>query len=475
MRGSEIQRSVHPRADPTGAPSRGDFFKHEARIVLFALAGGFPAVLVAMILIWGGDYSAKVEWTLTVLILGCWIGFSAALRDRVVFPLQTISNMLAALREGDYSIRIRPGRVDDSVGAVALEVNTLGETLKRQRLDVVDATNLLRAVMQEIDVAVFAFDNENRLRLVNRAGERLLAQPSERLLGRVAGDLSLGQALEGSSARTINHAFPGGIGRWGVRRSTFREGGLPHHLLVMTDLSQALRDEERQAWQRLVRVLGHELNNSLTPIKSMAGSLSNLLSLEPLPDDWLPDTRRGLSIINARADSLVRFMSSYSRLARLPQPEINPVKLAPLMRRIAGLETRLKVGIETGPDLIIQADEAQLEQVLINLVRNAIDAALEVGGGVEIGWEERTNHVEIYVADEGPGLSDTGNLFVPFYTTKKGGSGIGLVLSRQIAEAHGGSLTLRNREPGPGCKATLRLPFNQGASQPWEETEVAAH
>ncbi len=460
MSAERIKLRDHEHSDPTRAPQLGHRFKHENRIAYLSLAGGLPAVAVAMGMLWLGGYSAKVQWTLGVLIFGAWIGFALLVRERVVFPLQTVSNMLAALREGDYSIRIRPGRRDDAVGEVAMEVNILGETLKSQRQEMVDATNLLRTVMREIDLAVFAFDENNELQLANRAAERLLAQPQDRLLGRTAQDLGLGGAFEGEAVRTIKHTFPGGIGRWGMRRSTFRESGMPHTLIVMADLSQALREEERQAWQRLVRVLGHELNNSLTPIKSMAGSLCMLLNMEPLPDDWLEDSRRGLTVINARAESLARFMSSYSRLARLPQPELRPMKIAPLIRRVAGLETRLRVDLMEGPDLVIKADEAQLEQLLINLVKNAVEAARETGGGVSVGWSQSDHHVDLFVEDDGPGLSDTANLFVPFYTTKKGGSGIGLALSRQIAEAHGGDLSLRNRETARGCRASLRLPLS---------------
>lgn len=438
---------------------------------MLALLSGLPAVGISFYFLWTGDFSPKIQWTLTVVILGFWGGLTSALRLRVIFPLQTISSMLASLREGDYSIRIRPGRRDDSVGGVALEVNVLGETLKRQRMEMVDATNLLRAVIAEIDVAVFAFDQNQELRLANRAGERLMAQPAERILTRSAVELGLADCLEGESTRTLKHTFPGGIGRWGMRRSSFREGGLPHTLIVMTDLSQALRDEERQAWQRLVRVLGHELNNSLTPIKSMAGSLSNLLKLDPLPDDWQEDVGKGLSVINTRSETLVRFISSYSRLARLPQPDLKPIPVAPLVERIIRLETRLAVSLDPGPEIVIPADGAQLEQLLINLVRNAVDAAQETSGRVEVGWEVGPGHIDILVWDEGPGISETSNLFVPFFTTKKGGSGIGLVLCRQIAEAHRGSLTLENRSPR-GCKACLRLPLDH---RPPKERDAGRH
>ncbi|MBI3471665.1 MAG: PAS domain-containing protein [Candidatus Solibacter usitatus] len=424
-----------------------------------ALAAGLPGSAAALILMWTGDYTPKVQWTLTVMIAAVWLGFAFGVKQRVVFPLQTLSNLLAALREGDYSIRGRRARYDDALGEVMVEVNALGTTLREQRLGALEATNLLRTVMAEIDVAIFAFDQERRLRLVNRAGERLLAQPFERLLGRAAGDLGLSECLEGEPVRTWQRAFPGGVGRWGLRRGAFREHGRPHHLLVLTDLSKALREEERQAWQRLLRVLGHELNNSLAPIRSIAGSLASLLARDPLPPDWQADMSSGLSVIAGRSESLSRFMDAYAKLARLPQPRFEPVEVDSWVRQAVSLDPRDKVKILPGPAVRIPGDRDQLDQLLINLLRNAIDAVEETGGTVTVGWRRNGPDLELWVDDEGPGLSGTANLFVPFFTTKPGGSGIGLVLSRQIAEAHGGSLTLENRREGRGCEAKLRLPL----------------
>jgi two-component system nitrogen regulation sensor histidine kinase NtrY len=317
---------------------------------------------------------------------------------------------------------------------------------------------LLRTIMAEIDVSVFTFDTDRRLRLVNRAGENLLGLPIDKLLGRRASDLNLEVVLEADQDAPLTLSFPGGAGRWGVRRSTFRERGLPHQLVVLTDLSKTLREEERNAWQRIVRVLGHEMNNSLAPIKSIAGSLETLLRRQPPPPDWQDDARSGLNVIATRAESLSRFMQAYARLARLPPPQKEPLNLEELVRRIANLETRLAVKVAKGGDLVIRADAAQLEQLLINIFHNAVDASLETGGGVTVGWREISDCVELYVQDEGQGIMNPTNLFVPFFTTKPGGSGIGLTLSRQIAEAHGGSLTLMNRRGRPGCEALLRLP-----------------
>jgi PAS domain S-box-containing protein len=436
---------------------------HDRRILLMALASALPGAAIALIFLWTGSYTPKVQWTLTVVIVTFCLGFAFALRERVVLPLQTLSNLLAALGEGDFSIRARGARGGDPLGEVMIEVNALVETLRHQRLDALEATTLLRKVMGEIDVAVFTFDEDHELKFVNRAGARLLGQPAERLLGRHATEIDLLDYLTGEAPRVINTAFPGGVGRWEVRRSQFRQGGRPHELLVLSDLSQPLREEERQAWQRLIRVIGHEMNNSLAPIKSIAGSLSTIIERDPPPPDWREDIQRGLGVIASRSESLSRFMSAYARLARLPAPKLARLEISDVVDRVVRLEEAHHIQVSAGPRLTIQGDSDQLEQLLINLVRNAVDAARETGGGVRVGWHRVPGSIpptmELWVEDEGPGLSNMGNLFVPFFTTKPGGSGIGLVLSRQIAEAHGGSLVLENREDRTGCRASLRIPL----------------
>ena len=441
---------------------RGGRLKFEKRVTVLALAAGFPAVCLCAFLLWYDNYSARVQWTADLFLAIFWLSIAFNLKQRIVRPLQTLSNILAAIREGDYSIRGRRAAMGDALGEVMLEVNDLGQTLREQRIGALEANALLRTVMAEIDVAVFAFDGEQRLQLVNRAGERLLAQPSTRLLGRTSSELGLAACFnreEGEGPHTMQMVFPGGFGRWDIRHSTFREGGAQHQLLVLTDLSQTLREEERTAWQRLLRVLGHELNNSLAPIKSVAGSLADLLTLQPRPTDWGDDMHRGLEVISSRADSLARFIESYSKLARLPQPRFEPLNIGSLVQRVVSLETRLPVNVVAGPDLVIKGDDVQLEQLLINLVRNAVDASMETKGNVGVGWTQSNGQVELWISDEGPGLASTANLFVPFFTTKAKGSGIGLVLSRQIAEAHGGTLTLENRSGKRGCEALLRLPI----------------
>jgi two-component system, NtrC family, nitrogen regulation sensor histidine kinase NtrY len=435
---------------------------HDRRVLLLALSAGLPGVITSLVLLASGDYALRTVWTFGGLVAGVWLIVALVLRQRVVRPLQTLSNMLAALREGDFSLRAREGDLDDALGLALLEINMLGDTLRSQRLGALEATSLLRAVMSEIDVAIFAFDEAGILRLSNRAGARLLGQPAERLAGRTADSLGLGSLLDGATLRVIDRAFPERGGRWEVRRTTFRQDGLPHQLLVVTDVTKSLREEELQAWQRLVRVLSHEINNSLAPIKSLAGSLRDVTDRAMSGSGDAADVNRGLGIIATRAESLSRFMSAYARLARLPPPRLAPVDVSSLVRRVAELDTRCRVLVRESPDLTINADRDQLEQALINLVRNAVDAAITTGGSVAVQWSVESDFLEIDVIDSGPGLSGSANLFVPFYTTKPDGSGIGLVLSRQIAEAHGGWLSLDNRSDGcTGALARLRLPLEQ--------------
>jgi two-component system nitrogen regulation sensor histidine kinase NtrY len=429
----------------------------EHRVIAVALAALAPLLLaIAWLLV---SESAATRITVALLAIGSFAILIAALRAQINYPLRTMANLISALREEDYSIRARGAGRRDGMGELTRELNLLTDTLRHRRFGEVEAAALVRSVLEHIDSAIFTFDERWRLRLVNRAGERLLGRPAEQLHGRTASELGVEAFLSGEDTRTTEVVLPGGHGRFRIRRTTFRQSGVPHVLLSMSDLSRALREEERQAWQRLLRVLSHELNNSLAPIRSIAGSLATILGREPLPDGWQDDAQQGLEVIDLRAAALTRFLQAYSEIARLPQPVPRPMDVGETVRRVAGLETRVAVAVEAGPDATIRADCDQIEQLLINLVRNAADAVLETGGRVTMSWSASPDSIEISVADEGAGISGTTNLFIPFFTTKPGGMGIGLTLARQIAEAHEGALTLSNRgEALTGAVAKLRLP-----------------
>ncbi|MBL9101967.1 MAG: PAS domain-containing sensor histidine kinase [Myxococcales bacterium] len=435
-------------------------------MVLLAGAAAVPALLVALVLLAVGEHSPKTRWTLGALLVLACVGGLTALHARVTRALQVVSALLGAMREEDFSLRGRTAAAavdDDALSGVMREINGLADTLREQRLGAFEADALLRTVMEEIDVAVLAFDAGGHLRLANRAAERLLTRDgAAHPIGRDAAALGLSACLEGEAPRTLLSLFQGDAGPWELRRTRFRQRGLSHTLIVLTDLRRALREEERLAWQRLVRVLGHEINNSLAPIQSIAEHLREQLRRPPAerPSDLEDDLARGLDVVTRRAGGLARFLAAYARLARLPRPSLAPVDVAAWVDRVVALERRLPIAVRPGDPATILADGDQLDQLLINLVRNAADAALAAGAGagVAVSWRLHGGTLELTVSDDGPGLADTANLFVPFFTTKPDGSGIGLVLSRQIAEAHGGSLGLANRDDGRrGCEARVRL------------------
>lgn len=427
---------------------------YEKRIVLTALLSVALVALTALLLAWAGDFSAKVRWTVVFVIAVAAVIAGYVLYEQLVFPLRTMSNLITALREEDYSLRARNAARDGAFGEVMVEVNALADLMESRKLEAVEAAALLRSVLAQIDAAIFAFDAEERLRLVNRAGERLLAIPRERLVGETAAKLGLSDLLADDAPTTIDRTFAGASGRWDLRRTSFRERGVPHRLLVLADITRALREEETEAWRRIVRVLGHELNNSLAPIKSIAVSLEQLVSRDQLPDDWRDDLASGMRVIGSRTEALTRFTRAYAQLARLPEPRKRDVRVDALVRRVTALERRVPISLD-GSEAHVQADEDQLEQLLINLVKNAAEAAR---AGVSVRWSVNGDGLTLIVEDDGPGVSGTTNLFVPFFTTKPGGTGVGLFLSRQIAEAHGGALTLADRANAPGAVATLRLP-----------------
>ncbi len=456
----ELRTTRRGTLPPGPLGRRWSRLEFDLQILLLSILAGLPAFLLAVHLLWNGEYGFSTRWLATAGLLILWAFLTALLRASLVRPIRTLSSVLVALREGEFSLRARvPRNLKGPLASAFQEANQLETVLHEQRLGAVEATALLRRVLEEIDVAVFAFDADEELRLLNRAAERLLGRPAREVLEKKAADLRLDELLAGPAPRTLVMHLPGGRGRWELKRTVIRQDGAPLKLVVLSDLARALREEERQAWKRIIRVLSHEINNSLAPITSIAGSLATLMRRDPPPADLDTELGAGLKVIAGRAESLGRFMADYAKLARLPLPALVPTSIEPLVARNAALETRLPVEVRGGPPARIMADPDQLDQLLINLVRNAADASLECGGGVAVGWRIRNREMlQVIVEDEGPGLDESADLFVPFFTTKPGGSGIGLTLCRQIAEGHSGSLTLSNRESG-GAVATLSLPL----------------
>lgn len=428
------------------------------RAWLFCFLLSLPTFLFAGILLWQQQVSTAPALLLLFCLLIYLLLIAASLVEGMMRPLQTLSNVVSSLREGDYSFRARGAGTRDAFGELAGEINALADLLQKQRVRSLEATALLARILEVMHAPLFAFDREDMLQLVNNAGAQLLGRPLARCFGHSARELGL-DGLLASSDQSI-HSIGAKPSRWLMRKALFRQEGVPHTLLLLADVSQPLQEEEQIAWKRLIRVLGHELSNSLAPIKSIAGSL--LARAETISSDetTIRDFRRGLSVVESRADALHRFVQSYRLLAQLPPPSLKPVQAGPLLERVALLEQRVPVHVDAGPAVVLNADPDQLEQMFINLLTNAVDASLGNGAKpVRVGWRIAESSLIVGIEDSGMGIANTENLFVPFYTTKPKGSGVGLALAQQIARAHGGEIRLVNREDAPGARAIIHLPL----------------
>ena len=449
---------------PLSRSGRRLSFERRLRLWLYLL--GLPVFVLCWVLLRQQSVEPLTQTIALLAVVAGWTLAVSLLTEQITRPLQTLANVVAALREDDYSFRARGGRRNDALGDLALEINALAGMLQAQRAGALEAMALVDLVMVSMQSPVLAFDPRCELKLLNAAAERSFGLRARTALGRSAAQLNLHELVDVKDDDVISLGSAQQSARWVVKRTSFRLRGVPHTLLVLSDVSAALREEERLAWARLIRVLAHEINNSLTPIKSIAGSLRGRLDASPDVSDESGDFRRGLEVIENRSESLNRFLQAYRQLMGLPAPKVGPVSLAALVERVARLETRVAVAVANAVDVTLQVDADHIEQALINLLRNAAEAALspDAKNGsvpkVEIRWERAATEVVISIYDSGPGLTNEGNLFVPFYTTKPGGTGIGLVLAQQIAQAHRGSVQLTNRADGQsGCKAELRLPL----------------
>lgn len=438
--------------------SSGSRLGFECRITALSVALMMPALLLGGWLIW----SLEPEWiwrgAQAAALLATLVGLRAVLHQSVVGPLRGLTNVVEGYRGGDYTIRSSRERAGDALGDLVHEINMLGHTLHQQRLGAMEATALLDKLVAAIDVAVLAFDDEGRLSMHNPAATQLLGLDSTTEASHTAVAVGLEEYLQQDTRSRVVTSFAGRSVRWQITHGTFRERGLVQHLLIISDVRQALREEERLAWRRLIRVIGHEVNNSLTPIRSLATTLQESLSTTLALGKERDDALTGLKVIADRTHGVSRFLAQYSRLARLPPPRPHWLELAPVLRRLIALEPLHRIQIQVLEDLEALVDEDQLEQALINLSRNAVEAQANPAGNVLVAAHDDNGTLVITITDEGPGVANSDNLFVPFFTTKPGGSGVGLVLSQQIAEAHGGTLSLDNRRDAPGAIATLEIP-----------------
>ncbi len=445
----------------TRKPPRYRRFAIEHRIVLgsigFGLLGLFSGALLG--------YFGITDWRVlsaAVAVFMLLLGMQAyRYSKRVLRPLRSLSNVLEAVKQEDYALRARHDRAG-VLAELAFEINQLAESRTQQARLVRESQALLEKLLQAMDLPLLAFDDQQHLVLANQAADRILG--TRLRAGLQAASLGIEHLLQSRLDNPVTLVLPGGSGRYVIKRRTFRMQGKPHQLLLLAEVEAALRAERQEAWESLVRVLAHEINNSLAPIKSIAETL--LTISEDGANMAAGELQSQLQRIAHRADALGRFVGGYATLARLPAPKTENQAIEPLLRGIARLETRVPIKLE-GEAMQVRADPALLEQAIINLIKNAADiVSPDPDPEITVQWRRKAASerlgIQINVIDNGPGPPPSDNLFVPFFTTKPGGSGIGLLLARRIAELHGGSLVLRHREDGYiGAVASLWLPLRE--------------
>ncbi len=430
------------------------------QLLTFGFLSMVPGIAFTLFFLYIGDYEALEWYTTLVLLFGISAILYAQFASKVAQPWNGIANMIQSLREEDYSLRLRKQNEKDPIGAAFLEINKLSEMLQKGRMSFVETHELFLQVVKRINAAIFCFDPEDMLVLANPKGEELLTSETKEAYGKSADSLGLQMLLDADPDKAITFDFPAKSGRWLISRGTYRQEGKPYTLIIVNDVGRPLREEELIAWHRLIRVLGHEINNSMTPLISLTDSLSKLVNKEELPEGWRTDLKEGLGIVSRRVKNLSHFIKGYSQLAKLPLPNKGSVNLKNLMQRVFSLNAQPNVSLDPGEDCTLRADEAQIEQMVINVLKNAIEAANETKGSVQGGWEKTSSDVKIWIQDEGLGIANPENVFVPFFTTKTGGTGIGLAISRQIVEAHRGSIRIANREDRSGCAVIITLPLD---------------
>lgn len=409
-----------------------------------------PAWLTTNILLFLSDASILTFTTVAfILTVSLAVGL-VAIRKLLSRQFMGVSNVLESLSNGDFTSTLTHGDTNSAWSELQFEVNRLAKKLHNQRISSVESDNILDKLIEEFDIPLLVIDRSDALVNINQAGTALFSLSKGELLGLSYHQLRLAPLAEAKGGSLVEFTFPRRSGRWEVKRNVFRKSGSRLTLLLLNDLSRTLREEERRAWQRMLRVISHELNNSLSSITSIAETLrDNSHKLSP------KQMHKSMDIIAERGYQLQKFTESYSQLAKLPEPEIEIIDLPVLITKCCDVVVG-RFDICQTP-LTIKADNSQMQQLFINIIKNAREASPH-DAVVSINWAENHYGVQVNVLDNGTGLLSCENIFVPFYTTKPGGNGIGLYLCKQIAENHNGTLTLKNRHDAQGCVVSLWLP-----------------
>ena len=434
---------------------------HKQQQTRLLLSLSLPAILVAFFsLLYAGFNTYLLAFFSIIALLGFFYVFYA-IRNNIDKQQQLISNLLAALIEEDYTIRGNLQQ-DAAVAPLLKLINTLADNLQTKNRQVSEKQILIDKILDQVQAMCFAYDHEQNIVMVNHAAHRQLFLGQE-LAHCTLKDFNWMKSLTDKNSAVVTLNTVQLQGEYFAFKDKYLSVGSPHTLLLLIKAEQILDERKQQAWQDLLRVLSHELNNSLTPIATISRSLNKKIQQCKFPKQ--AQFQQGLEIISERASSLQAFIISYRELAQLPKPSKFTVTLQDLFEPILPLFdyefTYAESWPKRAPLLALSVDKKQLQQVLINLIKNAIEAnKANNQQSIQLGFEENDDMLKINIRDFGQGVANFENLFVPFYTTKQQGTGLGLALSRQIMLNHDGQLQLKNH-PEQGAIATVTVPLLQ--------------
>lgn len=435
----------------------------EVQLTQLSLIASLP---LFFLLIWVMIYAEISIYLILLTVLFASISIvlcHVKIHQKSSYQFRSLSNLLDAMIRGDYSLRGRSNQNDVALNELVDAINGLAIRLNKQRIESIESQLLLRTVINHIDVAIITLSDENELILLNPAANKVLQLSNEKTHKLSIKQLEKLSQLESSQSKVMTLMFANQQGKYNVHMEEFRDAGKQQKLFFISDVSNILRSEEQNAWQSLVRVISHEINNSLAPIASISQTLKRFLNRKDDIENHKNDLIEGLSIISQRTNNLKDFVNSYKQISSLPNPQKVPTSINNLVNKIIPLYAKSNIIITDTPNVTMLIDPVQIEQVLINIIKNSVESMQSVNsqGVVDLSWLAEKNTFTLTISDEGAGILNPDNLFVPFYTTKQRGSGIGLVLCRQILEAHNGQLTLTNRLDKNGCLAVISIPIEK--------------
>ena len=388
--------------------------------------------------------------TAVIVILLPYSYYAWRVKNAMITPLFGLSASLEAVRHEDYSMRAHPKFKSGAVKSLSDEVNLMAEDLRLRKLHYDQQAVLVLNLIEQLATPIAVFDQNGRLDHANDAFSIWIGQPwqqakllSAHALGLLFDDTDKQHILWQIKDKDI-------ASQWQLRHSGFAMIGSTYQLVVLTNIEQVINETERGAWHKMTRVLSHEINNSLSPIKSLAQSLVDVFTQHST--DTL--AIEALEVIASRSDNLMQFVNRYASLNQQFDIKTETLHCATLLAKVTALFDHA-VLVDAG-EQTINADPILLEQVVINLIKNAIEASPKESP-VKVKVHQGSRSTKIVIEDSGSGIANPDNLFVPFYTTKDKGKGIGLALSRNMVEQQGGRLTLQNRSQEQGAVAIINI------------------